>query len=119
MTFKVGSLEKYINRVAKQPSLPPVPDAAERFMLRGQTFLKEGYPGSAVRSFEQAIQTARWWADAYHNLAVAYESLKKYKLAVRFLQYYVLVNPDAPDADAMRRKSYELEAQADAIGNPL
>lgn len=113
MTIKRSALYKYGELMVKQKALPPVSDEAERHMVRGQTFFKKDHRGPALTEMMYAIEAAPWWANAYHNLAVVAEANKNYKLAAELLKFYSATFPDAEDADAMRRKSYEFEAQAE------
>jgi len=104
---------------------PPlaIPEEAKRHMAGGIAALKiakdvSGYK-EAEKQFEKARTVAPWWADPYFNIGIIKEKTWKfyfgfdaergYKSAVENLNLYLLAAPNAPDANAVRSKIYELE----------
>lgn len=94
---------------------PPlaVPDRAKRLMVQGTMAFKlasdqSGYT-EARGYFEEAIKLVPWWADPYYNLSLVNEKLRKFKLAIGCLKFYLSAAPDTPDVDGVREKIYALE----------
>lgn len=115
--------EKIINLVQKIQPPPAIPEEARRHMAEGIAAMKiardvSGYK-EAEKQFEKARTAAPWWADPYFNIGVIKEKTWKlhygfdaergYKAAVENLNLYLLAAPNAPDANAVRSKIYELE----------
>lgn len=95
------------------PSLP-VPEQVARHQVRGGAILKhssgpEGY-AQAIAEFERAIAAAPWVASSYFNLALVQEKAADYSGAIRNMELYLAAAPRADDAQAVRKKIYELEA---------
>ncbi len=99
---------------AQQLSPPPViPEEARRLMAEGIAAMKlagdiPGYK-EAKEKFEKSANLAPWWADAYFNLALVQEKLRKFDDAKRSLELYLLASPSASDVAAVKEKIYELE----------
>ena len=102
---------------------PAIPEEARRHMAEGIAALKiakyvSGYK-EAEKQFEKARTAAPWWADPYFNIGIIKEKTWKfyygfdaergYKAAVENLNLYLLAAPNAPDANAVQSKIYELE----------
>lgn len=113
---------KYAKLIGKQAERPAVPESAKRQMVRGQVKFKEKKFSKAAIAMRKAMNTAPWWAEAYHNIALVYEAWAKdseykrekhRKLAAMYFQFYALAAPQAEDAEKARLKSYELEAMDD------
>jgi tetratricopeptide (TPR) repeat protein len=73
---------------------------------------------SAIKEFEQAVQLAPDWADVYYNLGMVQEKAEKYGDAATSLKHYVLLAPDASDADAVRTLINKLEYKAEQMLTP-
>ena len=105
-------------QLAKQlPSLPAVPEDAERYMARGTAAIKDAHNTQdyidAANEFQKAIIAAPWLANPYYNLAVAQSKSGDYDKAVQNLKLYLLATPDGPDAKAAKSLMYELEFKAE------
>jgi HEAT repeat protein/Tfp pilus assembly protein PilF len=92
---------------------PAVPENARRSMVRGKAAFKmagdpAGY-NEAMDYYKKAVKLAPWWADPYFNLGLANEKLRSFDSAMDCLRLYLTAAPDAPDADAVKEKIFELE----------
>lgn len=114
---------KIISFVQSMKSTPPTPEDAVRAITRGTAVLntakdKEGYE-RAIFELQEAITAAPWIAEAYQNLAIAQEKAGYYADAIQNLQYCLLVNPRARDAQDIKKKLYELEVYAESAGQTV
>lgn len=109
--------EKILLTARSLPASPPIPDEAQRHMVRGMLLAKEAkdYEGyaAAIGEIEDAIRNAPWWALAYFNLGLAQDSSGQFDDAVRSFKLYLVGAPEAPDALQVKRKIYELELKAE------
>lgn len=90
-----------------------VPPEAKRAFVMGGTYQKEAKSpedfGLAVKAFQDASTAAPWWGDAYYNLSVALESVKRYDEAKNALTLYLLTKPK--DAEQTQERLYAIEAK--------
>ena len=104
--------EKIIKAVIASKTAPSIPEEARRHAIRAQVFVKTqqsaGFaPGAAEMA--QAVLIAPWWADGYYNLGVMQEGAEDYAGAIRSLRLSVLADPQGPNAEDIKTKTYELE----------
>jgi tetratricopeptide (TPR) repeat protein len=67
----------------------------------------------AAEAFEQGLALAPWWPQGNYNLALVYAELRAHALAVRYMQRYLQLVPDAANARAAQDKIYSWQAEAD------
>lgn len=112
--------EKGLKLLGSTRTKLPVPEEARRRMARGQYLAKEAHERtdytSAEAEMQQAVHAAPWWPAAYYNLGLTQVAAGDFADASRSLNLYLLAAPDAQDADAVRRKIYELEVKAEHDG---
>jgi tetratricopeptide (TPR) repeat protein len=99
-----------------------ISEEAKRHFDRGMAAVEmaktpEDYK-SATKEFEQAIQLAPDWPDAYYNLGMVQEKAEKYGDAVANLKHYMLLAPDASDADVVKTLINKLEYKAEQTLTP-
>jgi len=87
--------------------------SVEREMAYGSVALedakdKSGFLQSA-REFEVAANKAPDCAAAHFNLGLVYEKAGEYEKALKALQTYLRLSPNANDAAEVRNKTYQLE----------
>lgn len=114
---EVSLRQKIITLVAQMSFKPRIPDAALRHEADGREAAREAQGiddllNNAIPEFQQAVNIAPWWADGYWNLAVALKNAKLYNQAAQNLQYYLLTNPNAPNAASIKMEIYTLQYQA-------
>ncbi|MBI4348960.1 MAG: ankyrin repeat domain-containing protein [Elusimicrobia bacterium] len=105
--------DKTVRFCAGLSSRPAVSEKARANGARGQAFIKlakgpEDY-NAAASALAQAISAAPCWADAYYNLALVAEKLGHFDTAIRALNWNLALEPDSPDAGAVRQKLAEVE----------
>ncbi|MDD5746738.1 MAG: hypothetical protein PHO30_05680 [Candidatus Omnitrophica bacterium] len=100
---------------------PVIPEEARKQASYGKAALdlakdESGY-FNAIQEYQKAIRLAPWWTDLYINTALIMEKAGLYGEAVEYLNLYLLAVPQAPDAEKIRAKLYELEYKARQTGN--
>ena len=99
-----------------KPAPAPTPEA-ERFLARGITAFEVAKSATdftaAITEFQSAANAAPWWPDAYFNLGQAKEKAGDLTGAKSSYEYYLLGQPDAPDAAGVRSRVYRLEYLAE------
>lgn len=94
-----------------------VPEAAVQAAEAGIAAAEDGALERAGASFDQAVEAAPTWADAYYNRAVVSARMEHYEEAMRDLHRYLELRPDAPDALAVSQRIGQLESLA-VLGTP-
>ena len=107
--------EKIIGIVQKLDPPPAVPEEAKRFMVRGETLVKEAKSEAdfteAAAEFKQALHIAPWLSSAYFNLGLAEEGAGLYDQAIASFKLYLLASPAAEDAEKVKERIYALEVK--------
>ena len=110
--------EKIMDLVKQLDPKPVITEEAKRAMARGKVeFEKAASPdmlGKAADEFSLASELAPWWPDAYYNLGLVEEKRGNYQDAIDQLNLYLYAMPNAPDADGVKGKIYELEYKKDS-----
>jgi Tfp pilus assembly protein PilF len=86
-----------INRSVGLPNTSPNPRAVSLYNL-GLTAYKQGSPESAVIFFRRACDLDPNLADAQYNLAVIYQTQKRFSDAIPRFQEVLRIKPEDPDA---------------------
>lgn len=68
---------------------------------------------AAIEAYHRAVQAAPWWPDPHLNLALLHEQRRDWVLAAAQLGAFLAAAPDAPEADAARRKMFEMRYRAE------
>jgi hypothetical protein len=118
--------DRVLKRIsALLPKLKPhaaVPPAAERLSNRAIDMLRQARSdddnAGAAQTFALAIAEAPWVADLYRNEGLVRAKAGDAHAASIDLNRYLILNPGAPDAAAMRRKIADL-AQLAAEEGPV
>jgi len=96
------------------------PEIGENVRMRrvlAETAVREVRLWEAVEQFEQGLALAPWWPQGNYNLALVYAELQVYPRAIRYMQRYIKLVPDAVNARAAQDKIYEWTAVAQRSGN--
>ena len=114
--------EKIVNLVRMQNPLPAVPEDARRYLARGIAAVQNAKAPAdfklALPEFQSATNVAPWWSTAYFNLALVQEKLGDFKGAIANYHLYLLIDPNARDAEKVRTHVYELEYLAEQKAKP-
>lgn len=92
---------------------PSIPEEARKHAVFGQTAMKDAKQAGdftvAVQEYSKALALAPWWADVYVNASLALEQTGNLHAAHSALKLYLQASPNAPDAQAIQGKLYEIE----------
>lgn len=108
------NLRKQIILFAYSMTPPPaIPEEAQRAFIQGNVFMKAAKNADdyklAIDKYQEALNNAPWWGEAYYNLAMAENSAGNVDAAQANLELYIFTKPK--DAAQAQSKIYEIEAQ--------
>lgn len=111
-----ASLREQIIKLAATMKPPPaIPEKAREYFVEGSTLIKAAKDRAgqklAVESFQNSVNAAPWWGDAYYNLAVAQELAGSFADAQSSLKFYILTEPGEKEARQAQDKIYALNAK--------
>lgn len=95
--------------MAKQPHLFALSEEARKAVIRAEAYVAEGKFEKAIEEYREALKLTPFFPGLYKALAYSYAQLKDYPKAIRNLQIYLELYPDAPDARAMKDEIYKWE----------
>ena len=105
--------EKIISVVAKLSPKPTIPEEAIMFEGRAEAALKSAKSEqdflSAAKEYRKALRSAPWNPSLYYNLGVVYEKAQRPQDAVGSFKMYLMAQPAAADAIAVKKKIAGLE----------
>lgn len=84
------------------PTKPPVPDAARVRSLLAEDALRDKNPKQALKYYLQGLELHPMWPQAWFNAALISGELRNFDNAAEYMQNYLLLAPDAPDASQAR-----------------
>ncbi|MEM3581535.1 MAG: tetratricopeptide repeat protein [Candidatus Bathyarchaeia archaeon] len=93
------------------PHLFALPEEARRMVIRAEAFTSEGNFERAIEEYKKALKLQPFFPALYKALALNYAQLKDYKQAIRNMQIYLDLYPDAPDSRAAKDEIYRWEAK--------
>jgi tetratricopeptide (TPR) repeat protein len=109
-------VQKTVTVARKIEPAPAIPEEARRHAVFASVAVKESKdPGGYEKAIEESLQAvclAPWWGDLYVNTALIMEQMGRYDDACKFLNTYLMITPNAPDAQQVKTKIYELEFKA-------
>ncbi len=98
-----------------------VSDEARRYFDRGMAAVEMAKTPAdyekAVAEFEKAKALAPDWPDVYYNLGLIQDKAGMYSEAMANLKRYLLLAPDAKDAEAVRTLINKLDYKKEQIGD--
>ncbi len=105
--------KEIIGFAATMTPAPAIPDDAERAFIQAGVFMKDAKNAddykSVIDKYNEALNKAPWWGNAYYNRAMAEEAAGYYDAAKADLELYIYTKP--ADAAQAKSKIYEIEAQ--------
>jgi len=89
---------------------PVVTEQQRKYIVQASSFTKDKIYISAIDAYKKAIAIDPVaYPAVYYNLAFLFAEKKDFKEAIKNMQKYLLLVPDAPDARAAQDKIYEWE----------
>jgi tetratricopeptide (TPR) repeat protein len=95
--------------IKARPDIAQLSEEARRHAMRAETSTKEGKFEDAVTEYKEAIKIAPFFPQLYKAIALNYEALKDYRQAIKNMNIYLDLYPDAPDARAAKDQIYKWE----------
>lgn len=96
---------------ATKPS-PALPESAVRSKAQAEFAVQQKRFDDAVDLYGEALKAAPWWPQGYYNRGLLLGELEAYTEAIRDLQKYLKLEPNAPNAQAVQTKIYQWESVA-------
>ena len=107
-----GLREQIVKLATSIKPAPGVTPEAKRPFVMANTYQKEAKTPSdfalAIDAYQEALQIAPWWGDAYYNMSLSLESAGRLDEAKTALNLYLLANPNDEEA---QNRLYALDAK--------
>lgn len=95
--------------IKARPDLFQLSEEARRFVMRAEMANKEGKFEDALKEYREALKLTPFFPQLYKAIALTYEPLKNYRQAIKNMNIYLDLYPDAPDAREARDQIYKWE----------
>jgi hypothetical protein len=99
---------------AQQPDATAIPEDARRYFVQANTLFKTAQSKDdytqAAALYQQALQVAPHFGNAWYNLSKAQEKLQQYDDAIASIKHFLADSPSDPEARTAQDHEYELEA---------
>ena len=95
---------------------PNINEAVRQHKVAAESAVKGKRLWDAAGEFTQCLSIAPWWPQGNFNMALVYGELRAYPLAMRYMQRYLELAPDAANARAAQDKIYEWSAEQSSGG---
>jgi len=93
----------------KYPHLFALPEEARRSVIKAAAFTEEGKFEKAIEEYQKALELSPFYPNLYKALALSYGQIKDYKKAIKNMNIYLELYPDAPDIRAAKDQIYKWE----------
>jgi tetratricopeptide (TPR) repeat protein len=93
----------------KYPHLFALPEEARRSVIRAETYTEEGKFEKAIEEYQKALELSPFYPNLYKALALSYGQIKDYKKAIKNMNIYLELYPDAPDIRTAKDQIYKWE----------
>ena len=102
--------------IKARPDIAQLAEQARKHALRAEVSTKEGKFDDAVKEYKEAIKISPFFPQLYKAIALNYAELKDYKQAIKNLQIYLDLYPDAPDTREVKDQIYKWEFMMEKVG---
>jgi tetratricopeptide (TPR) repeat protein len=93
----------------RYPHLFALPEEARKFVIRAEIYTEEGKFEKAIEEYQKALELSPFYPNLYKALALSYGQIKDYKKAIKNMNIYLELYPDAPDIRAAKDQIYKWE----------
>jgi tetratricopeptide (TPR) repeat protein len=93
----------------KYPHLFALPEEARKFVIRAETYTEEGKFEKAIEEYQKALELSPFFPNLYKALALSYGQIKDYKKAIKNMNIYLELYPDASDIRTVKDQIYKWE----------
>jgi tetratricopeptide (TPR) repeat protein len=98
------------------PILTELPEAARRSAMHGDLLIKDGRFDEALGEYRAAIEVAPLNPKLHLTTALIHGELKDYRAAIRSMNVFLQLSPDAPSARAAKDEIYKWEFKLEELG---
>lgn len=85
---------------------PILPEEARKFKVQAESAVQQKKFMDAADLYWEALNVAPWWPEGHFNRALVLGESGNYKIAMREMEHYLQLAPDAPNARAAQDKIY-------------
>jgi tetratricopeptide (TPR) repeat protein len=90
---------------------PPVSEEQRKFIVQANALTEQKDYTGAIDHYKKAIELDQTsYPAAYYNMALLYAREHRFRLAIEYMNRYLLLEPEAKDARSAQDKIYEWEA---------
>jgi tetratricopeptide (TPR) repeat protein len=93
----------------KYPHLFALPEEARKSVIKAETYTEEGKFEKAIEEYQKALELSPFFPNLYKALALSYGQIKDYKKAIKNMNIYLELYPDAPDIRTVKDQIYKWE----------
>jgi tetratricopeptide (TPR) repeat protein len=93
----------------RYPHLFALPEEVRKFVIRAETYIEEGKFEKAIEEYQKALELSPFYPNLYKALALSYGQIKDYKKAIKNMNIYLELYPDAPDIRTAKDQIYKWE----------
>lgn len=97
--------------IPKLPGKPPILEGARKLKVQAEVAVREKRFKDAADLYGASLNVAPWWPEGHFNLALVLGETENYNVAVREMDFYLQLAPNAPNARAAQDKIYEWEGK--------
>jgi tetratricopeptide (TPR) repeat protein len=98
------------------PAAAELPEEARKFALRGDILIKEASFAAALAEYRSALEIAPLNPQLHFNTALIHGQLKDYRAAIRSMNVFLQLSPDAAKARAAKDEIYKWEFMLEKEG---
>lgn len=103
------AFQEAVRYYRSQSVKPQLPEEARKYLIQAEAGAKEKQYHEAVDLYGKALKVAPWWPTGYFNRGILLGQEGMYPEAIRDMQRYLELEPEARDARAAKDKIYEWE----------
>ena len=107
------SFQEVVTQYQAANPKPVMPEVARKFRVQAEFAVQEKRLDQAIDLYRKALDIVPWWPEGHYNLALVLGETKKYREAMREMNRYLLLAPEAPEARAAQDKIYQWESVAE------
>jgi len=93
----------------KYPHLFALPEEARKSVIKAEAYTEEGKFEKAIEEYQKALELSPFFPNLYKALALSYGQIKDYKKAIKNMNIYLELYPDAPGIRAAKDQIYKWE----------
>jgi len=93
----------------RYPHLFALTEEARKAVIRAEIYTQEGKFEKAIEEYKNALRISPFFPALYKALALNYAQIKEYKKAIKNMNIYLELYPDAPDLRQAKDQIYKWE----------